>query len=75
LLGFFRPSENLIDKSAQNDARTTHVDLWNALHSWEAGMKIALDEWRGSFDGRPSMFIKRLLDRWGWRVEIEHVDR
>ncbi len=33
------------------------------------------DEWRGSMDGRPSMLIKRLFERWGYRVDLHKFVR
>lgn len=36
---------------------------------------IRWDEWRGSNDGRPSMLIKRLFDRWGYRIDLHKFVR
>ena len=33
------------------------------------------DEWRGSMDGRPSMYIKRLIYLKGWRVDLHKIVR
>lgn len=33
------------------------------------------DEWRGSMDGRPSMLIKRLFERWGYRIDLHKFIR
>ena len=33
------------------------------------------DEWRGSIDGRPSMLVKRLFDRWGYRIDLHKFIR
>ena len=33
------------------------------------------DEWRGSFDGRPVMYIKRLLRIGGWRLDLHKFVR
>jgi hypothetical protein len=38
-------------------------------------MQITWDEWRGSFDGRPSMLIKRLLDWRGYRIDLHKFIR
>lgn len=27
-------------------------------------------EWVGSLDGRPTMWVTRLFDRWGWRIDL-----
>jgi hypothetical protein len=36
---------------------------------------VTWDEWRGSNDGRPSMLIKRIFDRWGYRVDLHKFIR
>ena len=33
-------------------------------------MRIWWDEWRGSLDGRPTLWIKRLFGAWGWRTSL-----
>ena len=33
------------------------------------------DEWRGSIDGRPSMLVKRLFERWGYRIDLHKFIR
>lgn len=32
-------------------------------------------EWRGSFDGRPSMLVRTLFSRWGYRVDLHKFIR
>lgn len=32
-------------------------------------------EWRGSFDGRPAMYIKRLFELNGWRLDLHKFVR
>lgn len=39
------------------------------------GRGLNWDEWRGSIDGRPSMLVKRLFDRWGYRVDLHKFIR
>jgi hypothetical protein len=38
-------------------------------------VKISWDEWRGSFDGRPAMLIKRLFSWRGYRVDLHKFVR
>jgi hypothetical protein len=38
-------------------------------------MNIHWDEWRGSNDGRPAMYIKRLFERWGYRIDLHKFVR
>lgn len=33
------------------------------------------DEWRGSTDGRPAMYIKQLIKFAGWRVDLHKIVR